>query len=156
MHTSLHLLLGKLPTTNTLTTTLNSAPSSTQTTAKTRQRASHIRNVAEFCHLTEGAGRSLMALVSNGLLLLVSAAGGWPAWCTCARREVVLVVVVVAHIDVIHAPIFSILRLSLVVRRLLSLPKAVVVGRLWLRVRRRLTPWPWEDGPRRVEAGGVR
>ena len=156
MHTSLHLLLGKLPTTNTLTTTLNSAPSSTQTTAKTRQRASHIRNVAEFWCLTEGSGRSMVALESNGRLLLVSAAGGWPAWCTCARREVVLVLVVVAYLNLVYAPISSILRFSLVVLRLLSLPKAVVAGWLWLRVRRRVMPWPWEDGPRRVEAVGVR
>ena len=37
------------------------------------------RNLVEFWYLTEGTGRSLVALVSNGSQLLLSAAGGWTA-----------------------------------------------------------------------------
>lgn len=93
------------------------------------------RNLVEFWYLTEGTGRSLVALVSNGLQLLVSAVGGWLAWRTGARREVVLVVVVVAYFNLVYAPIFSILRFSLVVLPLLSLLEAVVGVWLWRRFR---------------------
>ena len=104
-----------------------------------------VRNLAEFWYLTEGTGRSLVALVSNGLQLLISAAGGWLAWNAGARREVVLVVVVIAYFDLIYAPIFSILRFSLVVLPLLTLLEAVAVVWLWRRVRQRVTLCSWED-----------